>query len=196
VAQAIVDLIVDAYVDYLSDKCRNDLDTDDPTRFGIVRGGHLQEDPIPDVSYLLIHSNDSSDGWRHMGTNAETSTPYGMRSMFGHLSALPQFEIGGKSMLWWRRLHIEAGAFFLNLGYDRDVSRQHSNVMFSRTEYWLMKANIDDDAGVLGLVDDFGERVMEVLLHSSKYTEGGGPPEDFIWRARIWFDVLTERSFD
>lgn len=194
----IVDMVIDAYVDYMQAKLNDELtDPDDPTRVVLIRGGRLQENPVSPETYLLMHANRPGEtNWRHTGSTTESATPYGLRSDMRHLAALPQFEIGGLSMMWWRRLSSEIGCFFLPEDYDRETAREYSHMIFGRFEYYLMRANIDNDAGILGLVDDFGERAMQVYLHSSNYNEGGGPPSDFIWRGEFWFDVLTERSFD
>lgn len=192
----IVDLIARAYTDYMSAKLRDDLAVDDPTRVEKIRPGRLQEDPTQPDTYLTMHANKPGEtNWRHTGSTTDTSTPYGIQAQRSGYQVIPQFEIGG-GMLWWRRMSAEMGLFYLARSYTRAQAQEIAHMAFGRFEYYLMRANFDNDAGVLGLTDSFGETALQVYLHSTNYGEGGGPEESFIWRGEFWFDILTERTFD
>lgn len=195
--QQIVDMVIDAYVTYLTYTMITTIDEDNPTRAGEVRGGRLQDDPTLSGIFVLFHPNDVSEtGWKSVPSLAESNHPMGISGGGGGISPLPPFQIGGGEFLWWRRFTMEIGCFFINKGYTRNQARQYAHIVFGRAEQSIIKGGVDRDAGILGLIDIFGETVLNVILSSTRYTEGGGPPNDFIWRGRIHFDALTARTGD
>ena len=194
--EQLIDKVVDALALYLDRKLRLEIPGDDPSRVDEVRPGRFQDDPVVTARYVMLHGGDPQEqGWAHIPTNAESNTPFGLHGA-GGLSALPTFEIGGASMLWFRRFSAEIGAFFLNDDFSRDEARKHAHVLFGRLEYSIGRTGVDRHAGLLGLRDDFGEEVLSVILSRTSYTEGGGPPSDWIWRGIVRFDLLTAKNWD
>jgi len=193
---SLTTMILNAYVAYLTEKLHTDIDESDPSRVSLVRIGRLQEDPTQSVTYVLLSPNDiEQENWRNEPSLAGTNTPFGLKGMFPGVGPLPTFEIGSSSMMWWRRFSAESAAFYLNEDYTLEEAQQYSSTMFHRLEHYIGEVNVDMSAGILGMVDDFDERVISVIPSSSRYRFGGGPPSDWIMRSALHFDVLTQKEW-
>jgi hypothetical protein len=55
--------------------------------------------------------------------------------------------------------------------------------------HWIERTEVSD------LVDDFGERASMIAVYASTFFEGGGPPDQYIWRGSILWQCLTERPY-
>lgn len=184
----IVDLLTDTLVVYLEDKLKFGIPESDESRSALIRGGRLQEDPtrLEAINYVLIQEGDPEhEGWIHQG-NSIVDNPT--------IDTGFTFEMGGGS-LFWRRMSIEVGGYYIIPKYDRNQARDHFHRFIGRTAYYTQHSIIDRTSQVLGLKDEFGEEIIGLYVVKERYNESGGPPKSFIWRGRINFDVLTHRSW-
>lgn len=190
----IVDMVIDTTAAWLTQKMQTEIPTNDPTWVKEIRGGRLQDDPTAGI-FIVFHPNDIEEsGWRSEPTLAQSNHPFGIKGPRG-MDPLPSFQIGGGETLWWRRFTMEIGCYFINRKYAREVAREHAHRVFGRAQYYVIGMGVDPSANLLGLTDEFGETVMGLILSSTRDTEGGGPPNEFIWRERTHFDVLTARVY-
>lgn len=154
------------------------INSNDETRAGLVRVGKLQQNPVIPVVSILTQANDpdSPDLWPHEIVKAPPTSE----------SIIPAYQIGGGEM-WWRRFTTEIQQFW-KTDTDRETALKYSSVVLSRAEKTISTT-------LLGLIDDFGEGAGSVNVIRSKNIEGGGPPRNFIYRGRIWWQVLTEKDY-
>lgn len=177
-ATSAVYSIAKAVADNLQHEMQTIVDTNDPTRGGLVRIGLLQQSPITAGINILVEFNDIDDerSWRH-----------GIVSADGPMIGIAQipYEVGGGQM-WWRRYTIKMELFF-RTGTTRDDAENLAQVILSRAEVAIVNTNVD-------VTDDFGETPLKAYVVSSTNTEGGGTGQ-FIFHTVIWFQVLTDRVF-
>lgn len=145
-------------------------DVTDVTQAGLVRPGNLQDDPTDARINVLIHHGD--EHWR----DGPYYTSKGIET--------PVYEIG-RTQWWMRRFIIELELFF-DGELDRDVARTKAQIILSRSEQSLIDMPVSTDA------DSFGEQAHELQIADSYLREGGGEGE-FIWRGKIFLEVLTSK---
>ena len=88
--------------------------------------------------------------------------------------------------MWWRAGVCEFACFFK--GETEDVARTYSYHVLGKL------CECIDTVTVTDLLDDFGEQAYKVLLTSDSIFESGGPPTNYIWRGKVHWMCLTERS--
>lgn len=173
---SLVNMVIESVNSHLTDVLQDHVELDDPTRAGLVRGGLLQDDPtIPKVSILTFpNDSDQEDKWlNEIVVRNGNSADYNP----------PPYEIGGGEM-WYYRFTTALEMFFLPK-VNRDNSRVYSSIVLSRAKRAIAQAPI----GLLG-TDDFGETPIQMYTVASRLTQGGGEGE-FIWHAKIWWQVLV-----
>lgn len=181
----ILDMVCNTLDAYLVQKLQTEIPFTDPTRAIMVRTGRLQDDPTVNFIHVLTQSGDpdNPEGWAHNSARLDVR---GQPSMeFGNP---PYLELGGGEGLWWRRMTVQIGCYFTQQGYDRNTAREYAHKVLGRTEF-----SIQYCPGLVGVKDEFSELVMAVYIAKSNFTEGGGPPDQFIWRGKIGFCLLTSR---
>lgn len=176
---SIIDLLVESVNQSLLYRLHDSVDTTDPSRAYQVRIGLLQDDPTHGVN-ILTHANDPDDvkGWLHAvvsGPGADLRT---------NLSNIP-YEIGGGE-LWFRRFTTELYIFCVP-NASRDDSRREANVVLRRAEDAIRHADIGVGP------DSWNEYGLAMYVATSVNTEGGGPGQ-FIYHARVQFQILTGQS--
>lgn len=166
---------------------------------GEIRVGRLQDDPTvlsPDVnipsSYILVHSNDpldQGDGWKHkiVSGGPEKQGSAGVFFESAHL-------VGG-GRRWWRRITVEFGIYFIASDQDRDEADRLTSAFQHLLELYCDERSIVNPYGWdPSSVSFLDERAIVSYVTASHAWEGGGPPDDYIWRGAVWVEVLTEKG--
>lgn len=193
----ISDVLVDAIVDALTEELQTNIDKADPAYIAHIQGGKLQADPVRAGDTwghsIEVHIGDPDtleDTWVD-----ELAGPDDQYIKFFQPGGLPIGEIGGggfSGLFWWRRGVVDIDSFFIIKDYDRDKARQVHNLLRRRVEQTLGDGH---GGSFLGLKDSSGrEQVIVFMPVKSKVTESGGPPSQFIWRGRVWWQALVSRT--
>ena len=182
---SIVNLIQKRLSDYLNANMRNNLAEDSPYRPALIRPGRLQEDPEELGISILIREGDFE-----LDAPDQTIVSLEKDNLYGRDTGYSATEIGG-GWIWRRKMSCEVNCYFTRLGYDRETAADIATEVFSSLEYWLAQSNQDR---VWGVCDDWRECALELVVVGSKMRESGGPPQDFIWRGKVVFDVITTKG--
>jgi len=175
----IKDLLVLNIAAFLEQKLVYEIS--DETKAVLVQPYRFQLDPLKNNIYVWIAAGspeNPDDPDARIGTT-------GMQDLG---LTIPSGEIGG-GHLWWRRGKAEVGCYFVRQRYSQIIAANIAQIVYGRTMYWLERAPIN------GLVDDFGERAYNMYVYSGTFFEGGGPPEQYLWRGYVSWQALTERPY-
>jgi hypothetical protein len=196
VGNQISDVLVDAIVEALTSALQTNIDKADPAYVPHIQGGKLQSDPIVKGESwghsVEVHMGDPDsieDTWADELAGPED--PYIRMSV----SAIPFAEIGGDGFageFWWRRGVVDINSYFIvTANYDRNEARQIHNLLRRRVEKVLGQSH---GSAFIGLTDSEGdESVIQFFPVKSVGRESGGP-DQFIWRGRVWWQALVERT--
>lgn len=148
----------------------------DETQLGLARAGRLQSNPLAARLNLLVR--EGGDQWPDILIPAN------------HSLYAPQYEMPWGET-WLRRMIADYELFLFGVG--RSEARAIAMTVFSRFKWLIGNMNVD---GMQGLTDDFGETA--VMVHSTKlrYSEGGGPASNFIWRGVHYIEFMTNQGFE
>lgn len=192
----ISDVLVDAIVVALTEELQTNTDKADLAHVAHIQGGKLQSDPVRAGETwghsIEVHIGDPDtleDTWVD-----ELAGPDDQYIKFAPQGGLPIAEIGGgfSGLFWWRRGVIDINSFFIGKDYDRDKARQVHNLLRRRVEQVLGDGS---GGGFLGLSDSSGkEQVIFFMPVKSRVSESGGPPAQFIWRGKVWWQALVSRT--
>ena len=177
--------VMNTILDYTNQALQRQLQDlvadDDPAKAGLVRIGQLQDDPTINLNLIgssitvvsMMGDHDDPDKW----PNVVWGGP-------GHEIRFdgPAYEIGGGEM-WWRRFTTKLDQFWPD-SYEREDARVQALEILSRAEHAIKTSP------VLGITDDYGESALQINVVYSRNLEEGGPGQ-FIWRAKIWWQVAT-----
>jgi hypothetical protein len=53
--------------------------------------------------------------------------------------------------------------------------------------------SVIETAPVEGITDDFGEKVIKIFCYANTFFESGGPPNNYIFRGKVFWAIFTER---
>lgn len=168
---SVVNLLMDRVVDTI-ETVMIDSAPDPETTIGLARFGKLQDDPTVDLLNLLV--NQGGDDWPDI--LIPPNYPY----------YAPQYEMP-LGNFWLRRMYANYILFFNEADVTRDEARRKANVIFSRFKHMLYGISL------VGMTDTFNETAFAVQLNRLEATEGGGPGT-FIWRAKQYFEFITEQA--
>jgi hypothetical protein len=180
-ANNILSLVQDTLVDFVGNRLGSDISR--------IRTGRLQDDPTDRANYktIAIHVNDpnKAEGWMHELTSTNQK-----RGDVGPRGYFPFGEIG-IGLMYTRRFVAEVNVYLVENGKtSRQGARDLYNDIFVRAE----RALADSGEVLQGVHDDYGEMCTGFVQVVKSYaTEGGGPPDSFIWRGFIYFEVLTSK---
>ena len=175
---SIVNILIDYVNAALSDVLQATIDTEDPTRAGLVRPGLLQDDPLKYRISILTVADDSDrpNTWHHSIAN---NGP-------GNVGEMPSYETGSPSGLWFRRFTTKVQMYW-SPSMNRQDARANANIVLSRAEHTISTTQ------PLNLEDTFGEAALQIFLNSTSIADAGGPGQ-FIHHAKIWWECLTVRN--
>jgi len=175
----IEDVIVNKLVLDLEEAFAEVLPEEKP---GIIRAGRLQDDPEDARITVLVHVGDpDDDNW----LSASTATRD--KDLDRNSFKVAAFEVGG-GQTWWRRGTVEMQFFGTQSKESRDDARRIAAITLGR-----IKTALESTKRVPGSTDEFSEAALILLVVKTTLSEGGGPPDAFIWRGKVWWQVLTGR---
>jgi hypothetical protein len=173
----IVPLITDAVRDHLETQMLTVVHENDQLRANHVEVGRFQDNPTKMTVYIAVSGGDPEDpDFKDGIVSLEEFPNVGITYFSG--------EIGGGSA-WWRRGNVQFGCYFK--GETQDSARTLSYEVLGRICQHLGTVTVTD------LEDDYGEQAIRMHLFANSMFESGGPGS-YIWRGKVLWQCLTERS--
>jgi hypothetical protein len=175
-------LLIMRLADSLEYAMKTSIPSSDITKATLVQPYRFQGSPLENYIYLYVTGGDMND------PNLADSRVSSQREGVDNLDmTLPAGEIGG-GHYWWRRGRVVLGCYFvLDPKFAQEVAGQHAHTVLGRAMYTIDSTNVAD------LVDDFGEQAYMIACYANTFYEGGGPPNQYIWRGEIHWQALTRR---
>lgn len=177
----IVHLVLERLVESLTLRMRTQISSSDPTQADIIKMGRFQDDPLGQNVHLWISGGNPEDP-------SDKDARVGASGMEDLDLNIPSGEVGG-GHLWWRKGRVEIGCYFIQEKFTQEVASDYAHKVLGRAMHWIERTEVSD------LVDDFGERASMIAVYASTFFEGGGPPDQYIWRGSILWQCLTERPY-
>lgn len=178
----ITHLLITRLAQSLETAMKTNVSASDPTRARDVQPYRFQGSPLDNYIYLYVTGGDINNPQladSRVSSQGEVVDNLGM--------TLPAGEIGG-GHYWWRRGRVVLGCYFvLDPKFTQVVAGQHAHVVLGRAMYTIDGTNVAD------LIDDFGEQAYMIACYANTFYEGGGPPNQYIWRGDIHWQALTRR---
>jgi hypothetical protein len=175
----ITHLIVDRLVTYLTSEMRTKIPSSQPTRASLVQAYRFQDSPLESNIYIWVSGGNPNDTSFRDGRVSSSD-------MEGLSMNIPVGEIGG-GHYWWRRGRVVVGCYFITQKYTQVAAANYAHIVLGRAIHFTERAQIAD------LVDEFGERAYMIAVYASTFNEGGGPPDQYLWRGEILWQALTHR---
>lgn len=147
-----------------------------------IRQGQLQANPVDGNGIRVLVNPGDLDDTKSSSWIDELATKTSVPGW-----ELPSLEIGGGSF-YVRRFTVDVSVFFVKSKENRELARQIGTYVINRAESTLRENPFPPN-----LVDTFGETAIGLQVSKSYPIEGGGPPNSFIWRGKIFFQVITEK---
>jgi hypothetical protein len=175
----IVPLLLDAIRVQLYTKLITEVSSSDPTKATVVKIGKFQDDPLKDNIYAAISPGDPERlEWADGIVTLESMQNVGFN--------IDPREVGGGEV-WWRRGIVQVGTYFITQRYTETQAITYAHTFLARLE------NALQNTPVAGIEDTYGERAVLLFVSGNQFSETGGPPNQYIWRGKVWWQVLTER---
>ena len=183
-ANHIVPMICERIVDELKRICITNIPYGDPTRLTVVKYGRFQEDPNTTALRASVQGGDLEDP-NLMDSIVSNPTNNDTKMAF----QLAPREIGG-SQMWYRRGVVRLELFFIIENLEEEVARDRAYTILGRVQSNIELFNMS------GLTDDFGEHAIKLFHTQNSMYQSGGPPTSYLWRGKLIWECLTERSWD
>ena len=175
----IVNLVLDAFVQFYKEQLQDSLPVDDPLRPDIIKKGLLQQEKLESNIQLGVQGGDHD--------NPEDMDAIVTLDKLPDIGIyVPAREIGG-GQIWMRRGVVRVECFYINEQLTEDEAHEQAYNVLGHV------MRLVEDAPINGLVDDFSERAIRAFCYANTYFESGGPPTSFIFRGKVFFAFLTER---
>ena len=175
----IVPLITLALRDHLKAICQTAISESDPTYAHHVKIERYQSDPVKQNVQLAVAGGNLDDPNYMDGiVTLDELHDIGFYA--------PAREIGG-GQLWWRRGIVQIGAFWVIDRFDEETAQEHAYTILGR-----VLANIEN-LDVASIEDDFGEIAIKLFVYGDEFFRSGGPPANYIYRGKVYWQCLTER---
>lgn len=158
----------------------NEVPETDPTRAILVKVGRFQENPLEKNVSVAISGGDWEDPTYIDG---RVDNP-----KFDNLVVrfLPVAEVGG-GWHWWRRGSLRVNVYFVKQRYPEDIAMSYAYNFHGR----LLRSL--ETTPIRNLIDDYGEIAIPPLyIEGASFFESGGG-QQYIWRGKVLWRVLTER---
>jgi len=177
--RVIVPMILNAVKTHLESELQIELPDGDPTKPALIKIGRFQDNPIKNNLYVAISGGDYEDPTYQDGRIDHTDM-----DQF-QIRNLPVGEIGG-GIFWWRRCTINFATFFVRDRYTEEVAMAYAYEYYGRLQRAM-------DTVRLNFADDYEEQATGTpFVESASFFESGGKNQ-FIWRGKMRFRVLTWR---
>lgn len=175
----VTTMILDAIKTQMTKDLITTVAGNDPTKADIVKLGRFQEDPLKSNVYAAISSGDPErTEWSDGIVTLESMQNIGF--------SIDPREVGGGEV-WWRRGVVQIGCYFIKDRFTEDNAIANANKFLHRAINSIKQTKVN------GLTDSYSEKAVLLFVSSNNYSESGGPPNQYIWRGKIWWQVLTER---
>jgi hypothetical protein len=174
----IIPMILYKMLDHLTQKLITDMGSD-PIIPETIKIGRFQENPVKSVIYISLHPGDPEDPSFRDGI----ITLEQMQNIAVDLDWAR--EIGGGE-LWWRRFSAVIGCYWIQDRLDELTAMDNSFIMYGRLCTAIQQFDTSN------LIDEFGEQPIMPFLYGSTFFEGGGKNQ-FIWRGKVLWQVLTAK---
>ena len=171
--------IVNRLVEQLTYDLITTVSSSDPTKAGEVKAYRFQQDPLTPVNFVWVSSGDFKDDSVRDGI----VTAKDMETLKINL---PAGEIGG-GHYWWRRGVVQIGCYFITKSYSQDDAADYAHRFLGKITRSIELTNVS------GLRDEFDEQAFYIWVPYSHFFESGGPPDQYIWRGDVGWQVLTNR---
>jgi len=175
----IVPLITIALRDHLKAVCQTAIDPSDPTYAHHVKIERYQSDPVKENVQLAVAGGSLDDP-----NYIDGIVTLDQLDDMGFY--VPAREVGG-GQLWWRRGVVQIGIFWILDRFDEEPAQDYAYIILGRVE-----ANIEN-LYVASLVDDYGERAIQMFCYGNEFFRSGGPPNNYLYRGKVYWQCLTER---
>lgn len=176
----ITHLLCQCIADYLESSMITGVSSSDPARASVVKTYRFQDDPIVNpIAIVVIPGNPVDTNYKDGRIDIGQMEDLGLR--------VPSGEIGG-GHLWWRRGRVTISCFFITQQYDQNEAGEVASIVRGRVENYV------EQAPVSGIEDDYGEKAHHIQIYASTLWESGGPPNQYIWRGEVFWQVLTQRD--
>jgi len=174
----VVDLILDRMVANLKVSMIDNV-ADVKEKASIVKKGLLQVNKVEKRIEIGITGGDHEDPNYRDGIISLNDMPDIAQDFAAR-------EVGGGSS-WYRRGVARLECYLLTDGLAEDKA-------FTRAYNILGRLMTSIDAiPIYDLVDTYGERGVRIYCFGNTYFESGGPPTQYIFRGKIFWQALTER---
>jgi len=174
----IVPMITERLDTWLTTNMQTAYAEDHKLRANLVKVGRFQDNPLNHTVYLAIQGGDADDPKYKDGIVSLKDFDNIQTNYFGR-------EIGG-GQLWWRRGVVQFGCYYT--GDTEDVARNYAYQVLGNLCEYIESATVSD------LTDEFGERAIKMYVYADTIFEGGGPQVNYVWRGKVYWMCLTERS--
>ena len=175
----ISNLIANAIANRLQVDLITGVPDTDPLKAKLVKIGRFQDDPTERFLYACVHNGNPEDpNYKDGIATLESFDNIGFK-------AYPR-EVGGGEF-WWRRGIVEVGAYLLDMSIEQGDAAQMAHEFLGRVYSSVRKTY------VTGIVDTFGERAIILFVNGTTMNESGGPPDNYIYRGKVFWQVLTNK---
>lgn len=176
----IVPMILEALRDYLKVTMMDNVSSSDVSRATQVKIGRFQEDPLESNVYVAVSPGDPTESgdWVDGIVTLESMQDVGFY--------IDPREVGGGET-WWRRGVAQLGVFYINERLEEEDAIIGAYNALHRL-LWALR-----NAPVGGLIDEYNERSVKMFVAAHQFRESGGPPDQYIWRGKVYWQVLTEQ---
>lgn len=177
----IVDMLLDRLVETIKARMMTAIPKGDLARAEVVKKGLLLEAKVENVVSIGVTGGDHEDpNYRDGIITMETMQNIGFE--------VPPREIGG-GQYWWRRGVARIECFYISKRLTEDNAHVAAYAALGR----LLQSI--EETSTSGLVDSFGEAAIKIFCHSNTLFESGGPPNQYIFRGKVFWSALTERPY-
>lgn len=175
----VVNLILNRLTAHLTQVMTDEVPVGDATRADVVKKGLLQVEKLQKNVQLGITGGDHEDV-----TYTDGIVDLDKMPNIGFI--VPAREVGGGQM-WWRRGVVKVEIFLTPDKLKEDDAHTVAYNILGRLQEAIEQLDLS------GCVDSFGERAIKIFCFGNTFFESGGPPNQFIFRGKVLWQVLTER---
>lgn len=174
----IVDMILDRMVEHLTTVMITKI-SDPMQKASLVKKGLLQVNKIEKRIEIGVTGGDHEDPNYRDGIISLNDLP-DIDQKFATR------EVGG-GQTWYRRGVARLECYLLTDGLAENEAFTRAYDILGRLMSSIEEIEIAD------LVDDFDERGIRIYCFGNTYFESGGPPSQYIFRGKVFWQALTER---
>lgn len=174
----IVPLILEELKTYLTTKLIEEISSSDLSKATEVKIGRFQDDPLESNVYVAISPGDPTKEWEDGIVTLESMQNIGFN--------IDPREVGGGET-WWRRGVAQIGCFYINERLNEEEAMLNAHNTLHRLMYALRNAPVG------GITDEYNEKSVKMFVAAHQFSESGGPEDQYIWRGKVWWQVLTEQ---